>query len=81
MDTHIEGMLSAIRLGEPSACGALTLLPVFAPQAGGPRYVTLGEAMEAGTLTVTEVDRGGSVPELAARNDGGTSVLILAAYP
>jgi hypothetical protein len=40
-------------------------------------YQTLREALAAGTLRVTEVSEGGSVPRLSAVNDGDKAVLIL----
>jgi hypothetical protein len=77
MDAVVEKLLSGVRLGAAVKAGALTLLPVFASLPPGPAYVTLGEAMAAGTLRITEVDQGGSVPELRASNNGKASVLIL----
>ena len=77
MDTVIEGLLGAIKLGEAERRGSITLLPIFADLPPGPAYLTLGQAVEAGTLTVTEVSEGGSVPELVARNLGKDPVLIL----
>ncbi len=40
-------------------------------------YVLAAEAIEAGTLTVTEIDEAGSVPELLAVNAGEAMVLLL----
>jgi len=77
MDATISTLLGTIRLGEPSSSGALTLLPVFGETEGAPEFVTLGEALTAGSLLVTEVDVGGSVPELMAHNQGAVGVLVL----
>lgn len=77
MDATISTLLGTVRLGEPSSSGALTLLPVFGEMEGAPGFVTLGEALAAGSLLVTEVDVGGSVPELMAHNQGTVGVLVL----
>lgn len=77
MNEVIGRILGAVRLGEPSSVGTVTLVPVFTSLAQGPEYVTLAEALEAGTLSVTELDSDGSVPELRARNSGRTGVLVI----
>jgi hypothetical protein len=77
MDTTISTLLGTIRLGEPSTSGALTLIPVFGETPGAPEFVTLGEALAAGSLVITEIDAGGSVPELMAHNQGPVGILVL----
>ncbi len=77
MDATVSTLLGTVRLGEPSSSGALTLLPVFGEMEGAPGFVTLSEALAAGSLLITEVDVGGSVPELMARNQGTVGVLVL----
>lgn len=77
MDTTISTLLGTIKLGEPSSSGALTLIPVFGEMPGAPDFITLGEALAAGSLLITEVDAGGSVPELMAHNQGTVGVLVL----
>jgi len=53
------------------------MYPVLGP-AGEPRdYLTLDEALAAGTASVTEVSQGGSVPELLFRNRGDKAVFLL----
>src|SRR5262249_13231463 len=44
----------------------------------GPDYLTLDEALAAGTLDVTEVSEGGSVPYLKAVNRGDEPVFLMA---
>jgi len=51
--------------GDVQSHGALAVLPILADLPAGPDYLTLGEALAAGTLTITEISEGGSVPELA----------------
>lgn len=77
MESTISKVLSNIRLGEPVCDGGLTLIPIFGEFSDAPKLITLTEALGTGTLVVTEVDSGGSVPELRARNDGSAGVLIL----
>ena len=77
MDATISTLLGAISLGEAVSSRGLTLVPVFGQTPDAPEFVTLAEALDAGSLVVTEVDKGGSVPELLARNEGGVGVLVL----
>ena len=77
MDTLIEGLLASVKLGAPVRQGSLTLLPVFAELPLGPDYLSLTEAVDSGVLAVTEVNEGGSVPELVAENAGTRPVLIV----
>lgn len=77
MEPIIQTFLSSIRLGEPATDRGLTLVPVFGELGGASLFVTLGEALADGTLTVTEVSQGGSVPDLRARNSGTVGVLIV----
>jgi hypothetical protein len=77
MQSTISKLLAGVRLGEPKTDGGLTIIPMFGGFADAPKFITLTEALGAETLVVTEVDAGGSVPELRARNDGGLGVLIL----
>ena len=77
MLSTISRLLADVRLGDPVTDEGLTLIPVFGELRDAPGFITLPEALSAGTLAVTEVDAGGSVPELRARNDGKLGVLIL----
>ena len=43
----------------------------------GPSFLTLGEVLKQGSLVVTEVSSGGSVPELRAVNKGTEPVFIM----
>jgi hypothetical protein len=75
MDAILNKLLAGLRLGEAATHGGLAVVPLFAVLKG-PAYVTLGEALAAGTLAVGEVG-GGTVPELVAQNRGDRSVLVL----
>lgn len=69
--------LKRLHAGQPKTVGELTVFPLFWEVPGVFPYLTLGEALENGTVTITEVSQGGSVPELAVENAGETAVLLL----
>jgi hypothetical protein len=77
MNEVVLRILGGVRLGEPVTAGGLTLVPVFSTLAPGPEHVTLAEALESGSLVVTELDDVGHVPQLRARNTGEVGVLAL----
>ena len=66
-----------LKLGEVQSFGPVNVIPLRADTGGGPWYVTLSEATEAGQCRVAEVDEGGSVPDLRVDNNGETRVLVL----
>jgi hypothetical protein len=66
-----------LKLGEMLVNNELAMVPLFCPTVGGPEYVTLKEALAAGTLTISEVSEGGSVPELKVINAGSRHVLLV----
>jgi hypothetical protein len=75
-------MMQGLRVGRARAYADIAVAPLFLAEdvegdGVGPDYITLGEALEAGTLVIAEKDGGGSVPELLAVNDGAVAVLIL----
>lgn len=77
MEQPIEGHIKAIEFGEAQVYRGMAAIPLFAPDDGIPHYLTLKAALEAGVLVVTEVNEGGSVPELLAKNTGDAPVLLL----
>ena len=62
---------------DPIGHANLTLVPLWGEGHGQLAYQLASEALRAGTLTITEVDESGSVPELLAVNDGEEMVLLL----
>ena len=68
---------AALRLGAPQSHGSLTVVPLAFWRDRGPHYDTLAAALRAGTLHVTEISAGGSVPELKVINQGARAVLML----
>jgi hypothetical protein len=77
METRIKNYLDTVQLGEPQSYHNLVLFPLRVPQNGVLPYITLGEAIAGGTLTVTEVSSAGSVPELFVVNKGDAAVLLV----
>jgi hypothetical protein len=70
---------SKVELGEPAHFRNLTLFPLLRqnPAVLKPDYLLLEEAIERGTVRVTELNGGGSVPELRFENKGEEPVLLL----
>jgi hypothetical protein len=66
-----------LAIGPARACNGLAVHPLFAAGPDADLYLTLDEALAAGTAHVTEVSEGGHVPELRFRNDGDRPVLLL----
>jgi hypothetical protein len=77
MENHTKNYLSTVQLGEAQSYHNLVLFPLQAPQNGVMTFVTLAEAIAAGTFTVTEISDSGSVPELFVINKGVTAVLLV----
>ncbi len=73
---RIETTLDALRVGDPAVFGGLSVFPLFGQQAER-KYITLDEALHAGTVEVTELGHSGSVPELRFVNNGDTPVFLL----
>lgn len=72
-----DAMGQRLAFGAAQSYAGLTVLPIGSDWPAGPDYITLGEALAAGTLAITEVSSGGSVPELAVTHTGTVPVLLL----
>lgn len=71
---------AGLRLGRRQTGGPLAVFPVFAcgnGKGGHGSYITLLQALAEGRAVVTEVDQGGSVPELRVANKGDARILVL----
>ncbi|HSH46452.1 MAG TPA: DUF6569 family protein [Longimicrobiales bacterium] len=66
-----------INIAPPQTAPGLTIFPLIGRPSGQPGYELLPDALEAGSLVITEVSEQGSVPELLAINDGPRDVLVL----
>src|SRR5262245_55208960 len=68
-------------IGAPITVGRISLIPLFAPAnqpSGSPLdYELASHAIAAGSLTVTEISEGGSVPNLQVDNKGPRPVLFI----
>jgi hypothetical protein len=64
MEKSIQGYLCSLQLGEIQQFKNLTMVPVVSDYDDGLGYLTLGEALGAGSIEIREVSEGGSVPEL-----------------
>ena len=73
----IQNTIKTTEVGEGIKFENLTMFPLFASETAGNHYLTLDEALAAGTAKVTEVSDSGSVPELQFINDGDFPVLLL----
>ena len=73
----IRTTLKTVRLGEPKTEKGLTVFPLFGPAVTEREYITLEDALEAGTARVTEVSGEGSVPELKFDNEGAQPVILI----
>ncbi|HSB77481.1 MAG TPA: DUF6569 family protein, partial [Candidatus Methylomirabilis sp.] len=69
--------LEALPFGAPQHHGHLTVFPLLHPTPRVPFYLTLDEALAQGTVQVTEVPRGGHVPELLLVNQGDRPILLI----
>ena len=79
MNKIIADTLNDPRIGDPQEAGRLTAFALLLEPNGGPDHMTLAEPFEPGTVSITEMSEGGSVPELQAVNIGETPVLAPAA--
>jgi hypothetical protein len=66
-----------LKLGEVQEFKNLTMVPAVSDYDDGLDYITLGEALSAGSIEIREVSEGGSVPELRVVNRAEKMVLIL----
>ncbi|MBM3876791.1 MAG: hypothetical protein FJ386_08750 [Verrucomicrobia bacterium] len=75
--TPVAAFVNSLMLGEPQVFRHVVLFPLSTAMDGVPPYLTLGEALGAGTVEVTETSQAGSVPELFVINRGEERVLLV----
>jgi len=73
----LQDALTKVTPGPLIGFGGLTVAPLLRFDAADPDWLTLDEAIAAGSLTVTEVSQAGSVPTLRVVNGGDRTVLLL----
>lgn len=74
---HVIDALTGIRVGESIAYRNLTVFPLFSTAKDPAGYITLDEALERKLSEITEINEGGSVPELKFINSGSARVFLL----
>jgi hypothetical protein len=77
MENAIKTRLQSVQFGEPQTFKNIAIVPLIAPVDGTFQYRTLGEALAAGDLVITEISANGSVPELLVVNRGNKPVLLI----
>jgi hypothetical protein len=73
----ITSFLKTGKLARKQSYKNLTIFPLLAPDGTVPDYLTLELALEQELVRITELDQGGSVPELRLQNKGKKKVLIV----
>jgi len=73
----ISAYLTKIKCGEMQQYKNMTVVPLFAYTGDGPAYITMKEALARNALEITEISKGGSVPDLKAVNKSDTAILML----
>lgn len=77
MNPDIKKYLLAFKLEKIQEHKNMAIFPILCTLDHSPKYLTLKEAMEKQVLVITEIDQGGSVPELKVINKGEMAVLLL----
>ncbi len=78
MTQSIRERLQNVHVAEPIEAGGLQVFGLYWEAPAGLSYRTLDEAVAAGTLEVTEVSAGGSVPQLKVHNKDCQAVFLMA---
>jgi hypothetical protein len=73
----IKETLQHLHLGPATTFERLTMYPLLNGGGRSPDYLMLRQALAQGTVRITEVSEGGSVPQLAVANEGEQRVLIV----
>src|SRR5438270_3306637 len=78
MGQMLAERLRAVEVGEPAEAGGLQVFALRWETGAAVDYVTLDEGLAAGTLEVTELGEGGSVPTLKVSNRADTLAFLMA---
>ena len=73
----LRPFISSLEIGAPISHLNLTLIPLKGDGHAGLDYILGADAIEADTLTVTEVSEGGSIPELLVTSTAEEKILLL----
>ena len=77
METLVKDFLSKIEIGDAQEYKNMALVPLKAPEKINHNFLSLGEALASDMISITEVDKSGSVPNLKVVNKASTPVLLL----
>jgi len=77
MNPDIKKYLLGFTLEKIQEYKNMAVFPILCALDHSPKYLTLKEALEKQVLIITEIDLGGSVPELKVINKGEMPVLLL----
>ena len=72
----VSEFLKSIKVGEKEHKDGLSIFPLLTDVKSDYDYITLDEALMAGTLKVTEIGSG-TVPEIKVLNSGSKDVFIM----
>jgi hypothetical protein len=76
MNSSLEKFLANIEFGEAQHISNMTIIPVFLRSNGHKSYITLSQALKHNYIQITEVNEGGSVPELYLSNFSDKRIII-----
>jgi len=76
MKSSLEKFLANIEFGEAQHISNMTIIPVFLRSNGHKSYITLSQALKHNYIQITEVNEGGSVPELYLSNFSDKRIII-----
>ena len=77
MEKTVITRMQSIQFGDVQHHKNIAIVPLISPEVGKYQYLTLGEALAAWNIAVTEVSTSGSVPELMVVNRGQKPVLLI----
>ncbi len=73
----LKAALSSLKIGDPQRWKGLAMFPLMSAARSSLQYLMLADGLRGGLVTVKEVSRVGSVPDLAVENRSKLPVLIL----
>ena len=73
----VKSALSDLAIGEPNHFAGLTIFPLTSELRSSVRYLLLAEGLASDLVSVREVQKEGSVPNLAVENRSDADVLIV----
>ena len=78
MEEILQLVLSGVEVCEPVSAGRMRVFGVRGAGASELSYGTLDDALAAGTVTLTEIDESGTVPQLNVTNKSDEMLFLMA---